>query len=160
MSSIPRHVVSTTTMSMVLAAALFGCTNAGSFPATTSSHTELSRANFRVLEGNVRGSDTGFSLLGLIPIVSPSYGNAMSNLRSKVPVTGRAAALANVTQDASNLYLILFSLPRVTVTADVIEFLPDTQGQAAASRRRKTREAVEPEPTNEATHDESAPADE
>jgi hypothetical protein len=31
-------------------------------------------------------------------------------------------ALANQTEDRSSLYLILFSIPRVTITADVIEF--------------------------------------
>lgn len=109
-----------------------GCSTVGSFPATTNSTTSLSRANFRVIEGNVRGQDTGLALFGFIPIVSPSYSNAMSNLRSKVPIAGKAAAMANVTQDNSTVYLILFSLPRITVTADVIEFLPEGPTTAAA----------------------------
>jgi len=111
----------------MLAATLVACSNAGKLPPITNSQTSLTRANFRVLEGNVRGSDFGFSLLGFIPIVPASYGNAMSHLRAKVPAGGRSVALANVTQDASTIYLVLFSVPRVTVTADVIEFLPDSQ---------------------------------
>jgi predicted component of type VI protein secretion system len=85
----------------------------------------LSRANFRVVQSNARGQDTGFNLLGFIPIVTPGYGDAMSDLRSAVPMSGRATALANVTEDTSTIYLILFSLPRINITADVIEFIPD-----------------------------------
>src|SRR5438128_9833145 len=131
MSSRPRGLSGALTVTAALALlAAGGCSNIGTFPASTTSQTTLSRANFRVIEGNVRGRDTGFALLGIIPIVSPSYSNAMSDLRSKVPVSGRAAALANVTRDHSSLYLILFSLPRITVTADVIEFLPESDAPA------------------------------
>jgi hypothetical protein len=40
----------------------------------------------------------------------------------KEPLTGKAIALANEMDDRSTTYLILFSFPAVTVTADVIEF--------------------------------------
>jgi hypothetical protein len=35
---------------------------------------------------------------------------------------GKAIALANQTEDESCIYLILFSIPRVTISADVIEY--------------------------------------
>jgi len=118
-------------MNLAIAALLWvllattGCTTSvGQFPAAAGTQTSLSQANFRVIQSNARGTSTGFKLLGLIPILAPSYGAAMRDLRSDLPVAGRAAALANVTQDRSNTYFILFSLPRVTITADVIEFLP------------------------------------
>jgi len=38
------------------------------------------------------------------------------------PLTGRAVALANQLEDRSTFYLILFSIPKVTITADAIEF--------------------------------------
>jgi hypothetical protein len=39
------------------------------------------------------------------------------------PLTGRAVALANETEDRSSFTLLLFSIPRITITADVIEFI-------------------------------------
>jgi hypothetical protein len=41
----------------------------------------------------------------------------------KEPLTGKAVALADQMEDRSTLYLILFSIPKVTITADVIEFV-------------------------------------
>ncbi len=109
---------------VLLAAA--GCTTSvGQFPAAAGTQTSLSQANFRVIQANARGTSTGFKLFGLIPVLAPSYGAAMSDLRSRLPITGRAAALANVTQDRSSTFFLLFSLPRVVITADVIEFLPE-----------------------------------
>jgi len=45
------------------------------------------------------------------------------------PLKGRAVALSNEMEDRSVLYLILFSVPKLTVTADVIEFTdqPETK---------------------------------
>ena len=38
---------------------------------------------------------------------------------------GKSTALANVAQDKSTVYLILFSIPKITVTADIIEFIDE-----------------------------------
>ena len=67
---------------------------------------------------------SGFYLLGFIPIVSPTYSAAKRSLYQSVgeTLTGRSVALANQTEDRSALYLILFSVPRVTITADMVEF--------------------------------------
>jgi len=71
------------------------------------------------------GRSSGFFLLGIVPITSPNYATAKESLYKSVgqPLNGRAIALANQTEDQSMLYLILFSIPRVTITADVIEFI-------------------------------------
>ena len=45
------------------------------------------------------------------------------------PLTGRSVALANQTEDRSSMYLILFSIPKVTITADVVEFNDKPQGK-------------------------------
>ena len=117
---------------ILLLLTLSACTaSVGQFPSTHQTQTDLSRSNFRVLASNASGRDTGFYLLGFMPILSPSYGAAMNDMRSKTPITGKAAALANVSEDRSTLYLVLFSLPRITVTADVIEFLPEQAAPAA-----------------------------
>jgi hypothetical protein len=100
-----------------------GCASVGNLPYGGSTTTDLTKNNFRMIKSNVRGEDTGFSLFGLIPIVSPSYADAMRSLHFNVDMEGRATALANVAQDRSVLYLILFSIPKITVTADIIEFI-------------------------------------
>jgi hypothetical protein len=115
------------TFSIVISVFLFvaGCVSSGSFPIESETRTDLSKNNYRVIKANVRGTDKGFWLLGIIPFASPSYSNAMESLHEKVDMEGRATALVNVSKDKSTLYLILFSVPKITVTADVIEFLEE-----------------------------------
>ena len=100
-----------------------GCASTGNFPVGSETKTDLSKNNYKVIKANARGTDKGFWLLGIIPIVSPNYADAMKSLHQKVNMEGRSAALANVSKDKSTLYLILFSVPKITVTADVIEFI-------------------------------------
>ena len=109
---------------IILSASLFltGCASVGTLPYGGETRTDLTKKNYRMIKSNARGEDSGFSLFGLIPIVSPSYADAMRNLHFGVNMEGRATALANVAQDRSVLYLILFSVPKITVTADIIEF--------------------------------------
>ena len=117
----------TLTFSIVISVFLVvaGCVSTGTFPIESETRTDLSKDNYRVIDASVRGTDKGFWLLGIIPIVSPSYGDAMESLHDKVAMEGRATALVNVSKDKSTLYLILFSVPKITVTADVIEFLDE-----------------------------------
>lgn len=115
----------------VVALLLCGCsTNVGVMPHGTATETRLERANFRVLRANARGVDTGFKLLGLIPVVSPSVADATDHLYEDIEVEGHAVSLVNVTQEHRSLYLILFSLPKIVVRADVIEFLPEPETKA------------------------------
>ena len=102
-----------------------GCANVGSLPQAGVTRTDLTKNNYRVVKSNVRGDDSGFSLFGFIPIVSPSYADALRSLHYNVDMEGKSTALANVAQDYSSLYLILFSITKITVTADIIEFLDD-----------------------------------
>ena len=114
----------TITFSIIISIFLFvtGCTSTGTLPVGSETRTDLSKNNYRVLKANVRGTDKGFWLLGFIPFVSPNYADAMKSLHEKVDMEGKPAALANVSKDRSYLYLILFGIPKITVTADVIEF--------------------------------------
>jgi type VI secretion system VasD/TssJ family lipoprotein len=120
---LPRPRVAT--VALAASVLLAACVSRGPRPAARSTTAELSRANYRVVATDLRGRDTGFRLFGILPFVSPSYADAMSELRDRVDMSGRATALVNVTEDESTLYLVLFSLPRVTVTADVVEFLEE-----------------------------------
>lgn len=100
---------------------LVGC-SAGVLPHGSGTTTDLTKNNFRVLRANAVGKDSGFYLFGIIPFYSPTYSDAMRDLYKGVRVEGKATALANVSQDKSYLYLVLFSIPKITVTADIIEF--------------------------------------
>lgn len=100
------------------------CSSTGSMPQSTGTAVSLQGNNYKVVKAGAKGESSGFSLLGIIPIVSPNYADAKANLYQSTGTSleGRSIALANQTQDRSSLYLILFSVPRITVTADIIEF--------------------------------------
>lgn len=105
---------------------LVGCASTGIFPHATGTTVDLSRKNYRIVKTNAVGESAGFSLLGFIPLSAPTYTGAMSDLYSKAGLeAGKAQALANVTQERSSRYLILFSIPKLTVRADIIEFLDE-----------------------------------
>ena len=91
---------------------------------STATAVNLSGKNYRLIEGGARGVSHGFALLGIIPLASPHFADAKHDLYASVhePLTGKAVALANEMDDRSTVYLILFSIPTLTVTADVIEF--------------------------------------
>ncbi len=88
-----------------------------------STHVTLMENNFRIVQTNIIGKSRGFKLLGLITIKPTSHTRAMSELYGKAQVEpGRPQALANIVRENSSTYLILFSLPKVTIRADLIEF--------------------------------------
>jgi hypothetical protein len=103
-----------------------GCVSnrSGSMPQSTATEVSLKANNYKVLKAGARGKSVGFSLLGILPIVTPNYADAKSDLYTSVgqPLEGRSVALANQTQDASTIYLILFSIPKIVITADIVEF--------------------------------------
>ena len=85
---------------------------------------DLNRGNYRVIQSNITGESWGVSLLGFIPIVSPSSTAAMSALYARVGGLehGKPQALVNVVQETSQIYLVVISLPKLSVRADIIEF--------------------------------------
>lgn len=94
------------------------------FIKNTGTDVVLRGNNYKMVKAGAKGESIGFNLFGIIPIVTPSYAVAKSNLYNSVGerLEGRSIALANQTQDDSNLYLILFSIRKITVTADIVEF--------------------------------------
>jgi hypothetical protein len=103
---------------------LAGCASQGNYPANNTTDVRLSGNNYRIVKPGAVGKSYGFYLLGFIPIVSPLASEAKADIYRNVnePLQGRSIALSNQTQDRSTLYLILFSVPRYTFTADIIEF--------------------------------------
>ena len=113
---------------ILLCLCLASCSTLGIMPHLSITQTELGSKNFKVLKTGVKGSDAGFALLlGLIPISSPTYADAMKNLRSHIEMEGKSVALANITEDKSSFNLLLFVIPRIIITADIIEFIDEGQ---------------------------------
>lgn len=101
---------------------LTSCSN--SVPRNPETSVSLNRNNYKVIKAAARGQSSGFYLLGLIPIVTPNYASAKADLYDGIgqSLEGRSVALANQTQDRSTFYLFLFSVPTISITADVVEF--------------------------------------
>ncbi len=92
----------------------------------TTTTVNLSRKNFKIVNANVFGSSVGFSFLGLFSLKSPSYEEALTQLYRSTDVSvGKPQALVNVMHEQTSTYFILFALPKITVRADVIEFIDD-----------------------------------
>lgn len=93
----------------------------------THQEAAFNRKNYRVVKTSARGTSRGFRLLGIIPFGSPSYANAKADLYRSVgqPLEGRAVVLAHQTEDRGSRYLILFSFPKLTLTADVLEYVEE-----------------------------------
>jgi len=103
---------------------LTGCSAIGKFPHTSVTNVHLQENNYRVVKPNAIGTSTGFTLFGVLPLAAPRYTNAMTDLyRDAGLFNHKAYALANVVQEHSNTYVILFSVPKLTVRADIIEFI-------------------------------------
>ena len=91
----------------------------------SQTHVTLTGDNYRIIEPNVVARSKGFKLFGLITFRNASYTEAMTRLYQKANVEqGHAQALANVVHESASSYFILFSIPKVTIRADLIEFEP------------------------------------
>ena len=113
-----------------------GCSSQGDFRGqSTGTGVTLAENNYKIIKAGAKGESRGFRLFGIIPFVSPNYAEAKADLYASVgeSLVGRSAALANQTEDKSSIYVVLFSLPKVTITADVIEFT--SKGQSDSSQK-------------------------
>jgi hypothetical protein len=91
----------------------------------TATSVQLSSQNYRIVKTNVVGSDWGINLLGIIPIVSPEYAKATGQICKLGELSeGKPRAIVNVFQQLSSSYFILFSITRISIRADVVEFTP------------------------------------
>lgn len=114
---------------LICVALVTGCATHGdgSYRSDNITDTILSKGNYEVVKPGAEGTSSGFKLLG-IPIVRPSHADARSDLYEDVeePLTGRAIALTNQREEPSTLNFLLFQIPRIKVSADVIEFKEDS----------------------------------
>jgi hypothetical protein len=119
-----RHLTIASACVALLALAS-GCSSSGDLRGGgTGTDVGLNQNNYQVIKAGAIGHSYGFALLGIIPFDSPTAADAKANLYQSVgmDLSGKAIALANQTEDRSSLYLILFSIPRITYTADIIQF--------------------------------------
>ncbi|HXB60292.1 MAG TPA: DUF6567 family protein [Candidatus Acidoferrales bacterium] len=118
---------------VALSAAMFittGCSSTRVENNTPSTQTEVSltHGNYKMLRAGAEGRSYGFRfLLGIIPITAPSTAAARADLYQNLgePVNGRSVALINVVEDRSTTWLLLFSVPKIVLTGDVVEFAQD-----------------------------------
>lgn len=96
----------------------------------TGTEVKLEQANFRILKPNVVGECKGFALFGIITLDPARFSTAMDRVQSRAAIVpGTAQTLANVVVERSSSYWILFSIPRVSIRADVVEFIPPATNQ-------------------------------
>ncbi|VGO20363.1 DUF6567 family protein [Pontiella sulfatireligans] len=115
---------------------LAGCTSprGGRYDQSNATGVELSQNNYKVVKANATGTSKGFRLLGIIPFANPSYSKAKTKLYESAgtDMTGRSIVLSNQSEDKTSLYLILFSIPKLTLSADIVEFVDNAPAPVAA----------------------------
>ena len=103
---------------------LAGCASVGNYPHNSVTQVNLEKNNYKMIKPNAAGASSGFALFGIIGITSPQHTIAMTRLYESAGLKeGGAYALANVIEETTNTYLILFSIPTYRVRADVVEFI-------------------------------------
>jgi len=100
--------------------------SASSLEIHNQTELRLTEGNFSVMKTNVVGDARGFALLGFITLVPARFETAMGRLYSKAEMqTGQPQTLGNLIVEKTSAYWILFSIPRVSVRADLLEFTPN-----------------------------------
>jgi hypothetical protein len=101
---------------------------AGTLGIFNTTEVLLQQKNFVMVKSNVMGQSKGFALLGLITIVPSTFNTAMSRLNAQADLKpGTPRTLVNLALEKDSSYFILFSVPRTSIRADVIEFVPNSQ---------------------------------
>jgi hypothetical protein len=104
---------------------LVGSPNSAALEIHNNTDTRLQEKNFIVIKTNVIGQASGFSLLGILTIVPARFNKAMSRFYEHAEMKpGRPQTVVNLIMEQDSLNFILFSLPRTSISADVIEFIP------------------------------------
>jgi hypothetical protein len=114
---------------------------AGQASVLTLTEVHLAQRNYRVVRTHVVGTSRGFALLGLITVKPPDAIEAFARLYEAGGISeGTALALINVIQHSSAPYFLLFSLPKITFRADVVEFVDTIPLQRPETPLKSLRE--------------------
>ena len=85
----------------------------------------LNSDNFILVKPNVVGESEGFSLFGIILMYPPTLDKAMGRMYAAAAMpAGRPQTVSHLIIETSSTYWVLFSIPKVQVRADVVEFVP------------------------------------
>jgi hypothetical protein len=123
-------------------AAFSGCAQTGMFASGNLTQVQLGQPNYKVVATDVAGSATAGYLLGVsapmgvtnhtlalarIQGTGQLYREALADLWARFaaangPIAGRRLALVNVRYDSDNTNLIVYTKPRLTIRADIVEF--------------------------------------
>jgi len=122
------------TVGTILLCLATGCstTRVTNNASSTQTQIDLNHANYKMIKAGDEGRSYGFRfLLGIIPITAPNTATARADLYNRLgePVTGKSVALINVTEDRSTTWLLLFSIPKLVITGDVVQFTGEGNGQ-------------------------------
>ena len=91
----------------------------------TQNAETFQEAKFKTNRTNPKGSSRGFKLLGFITLYPATVNQALDRLYMDAQAQqGRPQTLAHLIVEHSGIYVILFSIPKVTARADLIEFVP------------------------------------
>ena len=127
---------------IVSALALSGCATGGMFVAGNLTDVQLQKNNFKIVARDVSGEAQAGYLFGasfsmgatsnsfaLIRVSGTGmlYKEALQNLwknyeATNGPVEGKKLALVNVRYDSEALNLFVYTQPRLSIRADVVEF--------------------------------------
>ncbi len=106
-------------------ASMLGSPNVSALQIQNNTEVRLQQKDFIVVKTNVVGQCKGFSLFGVVTIVPAAVTTAMNRLYTQAAMQpGRSQTLANLIMEKDSTFLLLFSIPRTSVRADVIEFTP------------------------------------
>jgi len=120
-----------------------GCSSSGQFTSGNLTNVELSKKNYRIVATNVSGEASAGYLIGFsfgsgsnqstFAVVRVEgkgllYKEAVEKLWENFELehgspVGRQLALVNVRYDTDNLNLIVYTKPKVSIRADVVEFI-------------------------------------
>ena len=122
-----------------------GCASVGNFPHTSVTQVNLERNNYNMVAPNAMGASSGFSLFGIITLTTPQHTIAMSRLYDNAGIKpGGSYALANVIEENTSSYFILFSIPTYRVRADVVKFIDTKEDELSGVKAEldNTRKAL------------------
>jgi hypothetical protein len=103
--------------------AVGGSLNSSALEIHNNTDVRLQDRNFIVVRTNVMGQSKGFALLGLLTIDPAKFTTAMSRLYDHADLKlQRPQTLVNLVMEKDSSFYILFSIPRTSIRADVIEF--------------------------------------
>lgn len=101
----------------------FSPISGGNTQILSGTSVSLSKQNFKIVKANAIGKDWGVNLIGIIPVVTPYYTEAITQIYQQVgEMEGKPRALVNIIHQQTSSFYLLFSIPEIIIRADVVEF--------------------------------------